>query len=164
MTLDMEQATYDMVKEKLGASGANKKIVATDALVKWAWDQPDGWVIVPFDQLSPRLKVLQIDGWNIFHAAKGDDPYPLAFAADSATNYDLDQLTTVAITGVTAMTRATARKLDENGTAWAPADIAPALADADFVHASNEVSFTEDCPRSGKTLQLGDFCSKDSYL
>ncbi len=164
LPLGMDQPTYDLLKEKLGASGANTKIVATDALVKWAWDQPDGWVIVPFDQLSPRLKVLQIDGWNIFHAANLGNPYPLAFSSDSATNYDLDQLTTVAITGVTAMTRATARKLDENGTAWATADIAPALADIDFVHVSNEVSFTEDCPRSGKTLLLGDFCSKDSYL
>ncbi len=178
LPLGMGQPTYDQLsdqlKDKLGSLGANTKIVPADALVQWAWDHPDGWVIVPFDELSPRLKVMQIDDWNIFHLTTNADPYPLAFApespgssdksADQPANYDPAQLTTVAMTGVTAMTRATAAQLDAHGAAWATADIVPVLANVDFVHISNEVSFSEDCPRSGKILLLGDFCSKDSYL
>src|SRR5579859_862303 len=157
--LAMDAPTYDFLRPKFDDSKAIQ-VIASDQIVKWAWDHPDAWLIIPFDSLSPRLKVLQIEGWDVFKAVKG---YPLAFT-DGEANYDLSSLTTVAVTGTTAMVRHTAEAIDAHSPAWAAEDIGPVLQDFDYVHISNEVSFFADCPRSDKVVLFGDFCAKDSYL
>ncbi|HLY25667.1 MAG TPA: CapA family protein [Aggregatilineales bacterium] len=157
--LAMDRTTYDFLRLKLGPMNAIQ-IIAADQIVQWAWDHPDSWVIVPFDALSPRLKVLQLSGWDVF---KGVDGYPLAFS-DGDPDYAPSDLTIVAMTGTTAMTRHTAEAIDAHGPAWAAQEIGPVLQDFDYVHVSNEVSFFADCPHSNSVRLLGDFCAKDSYL
>lgn len=141
---------------------------------------PGGWGILPFDQLDPRYKVLHVDGVNLLSNQLDPAAYPLAVAlavkgeeADAVaallrqqsglqTNRDADRLTTLIMTGVTAMSRATAAKMERKGYTY-PADvISPTLRAADITHVSNEVPFLDDC-QVNNTLNNLILCSHTNY-
>lgn len=160
-----------------GLSGA--RMVAEEALVDEAWAGP-ALTILPFDALEPRLKVLQVDGVSPYHEDFDPAAWPLALtigavgapeaaaALDAAwsgprTNRDPERLSVVAMTGVTALVRATAVAMEQRGVLWPGEEVRAVLRAADLAHVSNEVAFAEDCPdpqpQSGTT-----FCSKDAYF
>src|SRR3990172_1740658 len=66
-------------------------------------------------------------------------PLPLA-------NRREDRLTTVVMTGVTALTRATAWEMERSGVTRPARDIGAWLREADVTHISHEVAFSPDCP------------------
>jgi poly-gamma-glutamate capsule biosynthesis protein CapA/YwtB (metallophosphatase superfamily) len=162
-------------------AGETVQIVAASDLLTEA-QTLDGWALVPFDQLAPQWKVLRINGMNPLEKRPAfDGPYPLTvslvwesaahpetqpwIAPDGARtflNRDEQRMTVVAMTGVTAMTRATAQLMDAKGVTYPAQDVKPWFEDADLVHISNEVSFKPDCVAEGSgTLS---FCSHDSYI
>jgi poly-gamma-glutamate synthesis protein (capsule biosynthesis protein) len=125
------------------------------------WSDRSRWTILPFDQLTPRYRVLWVGDTNPLYDLAD---YPLIFEGDTP-NFDPNKLTRVLLSGVTAMTRRSMPVLDERGVDWATEAIAPITARTDFFHTSNEVSFVETCPYApaGVTL-LGGFCSKPIYF
>ncbi len=157
----------------------------TDALPALLWNtRLNTWGIMSFSQLTTDLKVLTIDRFNVF----GDDfdleAYPLAtyinlkgdeqklalaiedllaLGSWQPSNRNPELLGRVVLTGVTALTRATAAEMEERGL-LAPAEgVMPFFEDADLLHTSNEVSFSENCgypDRYGGVV----FCSADKYL
>jgi poly-gamma-glutamate synthesis protein (capsule biosynthesis protein) len=158
--LGMSAATFTDIRNALG-NGLYRVNLIDDPL-KWISAKRDRVAIIPFEELSPRFKVIQIEGADIFRHDQAN-AYPLAVDSD-APNYDPDHLTLVALSGVTALTRETGAMIDEKGAAWAAQDIAPVFAAADIRHTSNEVSFAEECPRKGDVQTFGSLCAKDSYL
>jgi poly-gamma-glutamate synthesis protein (capsule biosynthesis protein) len=121
--------------------------------------------IVPVHELSPAWKVVTIDGVHPL------DPAHASLSArachERAGNFDPAKLTTVVMSGTTALTRRTAERIDSHGAADLVEHIAPWFRSADVTHVSNEVAFIRDCdPLNG--LVGGDkdltFCSKDSYI
>ncbi len=98
LPLAMDQSTYDVLNLKLGNAGTNVHIIPSAEFASYAQTYPDAWLIVPFDTLSPRLKVLQIGGWDLFKLGQtgGEVTYPLAFPS-SDPNYDPSLLTTIAM-------------------------------------------------------------------
>ncbi len=143
-------------------------------------------VIVPFDDLIPKLAVLAIDGQNPVENKHKFEPrlYPLVakiYAHNGKlepeqrplvhnlllqlppSNRDPDRLTVLAMTGVTAMVRQTAAAMDERGDAWPAAVVGPELAAADITHISNEVPFVPGCQTDISSNNL-TFCSKLSYM
>lgn len=136
----------------------------------------DGWAIIPFHELEPRWKVLRVDGLSPLE--KGPTGYllsvPLYLGAARRTdalsllsadfsNRDESRMTIVAMTGVTALTRGTARTMEQKGVTYPAQDIAPWLLEADLTHISNEVSFTPDCPVP-PVLGTMTFCSHERYI
>ena len=124
------------------------------------------WAIVPADELFPQWKVITIDG----HHPLAPEQSPLVLGLCGVTgaevrNLDFARLTTVAMTGTTALTRGTARLLDAQGAAFAARDVEPWFRSADFVHISNEVAFLPDpkCPRKDTAGSLV-FCSREEHL
>lgn len=124
---------------------------------------PGSLGIVPFDQLHPGYKVLTVDGVNILdrHADMSayrlqiaiglegtEAPLLVPFLAGTltpATNRDPAQITTLVMTGVTAIARGTAAAIERNHLLY-PADIiSTTLAAADITHISNEIPFLDDC-------------------
>ncbi len=72
-----------------------------------------------------------------------------------------DDLLKVNMSGVTALSRNLAFKIEESGNPAYPAEyIADFLGDADLVHTSNEVSFVPDC----KPERSMRFCSHPDYI
>lgn len=136
--------------------------------------------IVSFENLTPVLKVLHLNGVNILGNRFNATAYPLTvvvavFGAESETiaaalrpqitrptNRNPDQLTTLIMTGVTAMARITAVRMDTKGYDYPAQVIAPTLRAADITHISNEVPFLEDCV-ADPSLNNMILCSDPAY-
>ncbi len=121
------------------------------------------YTVLPFDQLAVNYRVLSVDGE---HPLDSDlSLYPLAFISDSP-NFFLDRLTTMTLSGVTALTRGTLMALDTQGLEWATEAILPYVTQSDYFHTSNEVSFYENCPQFNNETLGGStsFCSKPEHF
>jgi poly-gamma-glutamate synthesis protein (capsule biosynthesis protein) len=122
------------------------EVVPADLMAGTLAARGAAWGVVPFDQLTPNLKVLSMDGINILSRSAPAESWPLAetfgfvgdpvlvnqtSAAVSATgrwitvNRDPARLTALIMTGVTALVRATAWKMEVNGVLYPARDIAP---------------------------------------
>ena len=80
------------------------------------------------------------------------------------TNRKNEKLTTVAITGVTALVRATAGWMENLGLTYPSQDIRDILLEADITHINNEVPFTPKCPPPYPREETLVFCSKPKYI
>jgi poly-gamma-glutamate synthesis protein (capsule biosynthesis protein) len=124
--------------------------------------------------------VLRIDGMSLLDKDLDTSGYPLAITAsvggiergvssfaDSLdayfTNRDPEKMSTVVLTGVTALTRATAVRMDRHGATYPGLDIRSWLLDADITHISNEVSFATSCPPASDERTMV-FCSAPEYI
>jgi hypothetical protein len=179
--------TLPALTQLLGKPGRSVAGVATtENAIEAAWNVSPTLAILPFDQLSPSLTVLPLDGQNPIENANNfdADEYPLVTTIyaheDAATPQESalagqflaqlpegnrldDRLTVIAMTGVTAMVRGTAAKMDEFGAEWAAEVVGPVLASADITHISNEVPFVEDCKTNTDPNNL-TFCSHPDYM
>jgi poly-gamma-glutamate synthesis protein (capsule biosynthesis protein) len=150
------------------------------------WEE-NSWAILPFDSLDPQLKVISIDGASPLHKDFSPDGSPLVFhyqlisipatsqpshaedlqsisAAIQPTNRDPGKMTTLIMTGVTALVRATAAKMEEKGVLYPGQEIAEWLMAADLTHISNEVSFYDACPPPDPHNRMLLFCSDPKYI
>jgi poly-gamma-glutamate synthesis protein (capsule biosynthesis protein) len=90
---------------------------------------------------------------------------PLLAAANlPSTNRDEGQMTVVVMTGVTALTRATAWRMEGKGLTYPAQDIGDWLREADITHVSNEVSFDPECGPPNPVQEGLLFCSDPRYI
>ncbi len=155
-------------------------ILPQDQILDSLWPDPQKWAIIPFEELNPRWKVLKVQGQKPIH--KDYDPtnailsipisvsgFPIyrseVLAANpSFSNWIPDEMTTLLITGVTALVRDTAALMEENGITYPAQNIRGLLRSADFTHISNEVPFAANCPTPDPDQPDLYFCSDDRYL
>jgi hypothetical protein len=175
----MDASTAGILTTLWGAPAMEAvNVLPSDQILDYAWSNRPSWAIVPFEMLEPRWKVLTIDGQSPIHKGFNPSVYPLnipfGFAGQinvdpallnvPATNREASKLTTVAMTGVTAMVRATAYTMEWKGITYPAEDIGPILSDADITHISNEIPFSPDCPTPTLTQENLVFCSNPSYI
>ena len=163
-------------------------VVPEDELLDHAWEHRPALAIVPFENLEPRWKVLTVDGLSPLRKGFNLDDYPLRvpislngdpsvkallslLAQSSADTYllprfnrDPDKLTTLVMTGVTALVRATAFAMEQQGVKYPGRDVRDWLKDADIAHISNEVPFAKNCPFPNPVQQGMRFCSRARYI
>jgi len=157
--------------------------MAQAELVDKLWSDRSAIAIVPFEWLVPRLRPLQVDGLSIVDNRLDQGDWPIALRvwlhgkgdiADAlfehlqevfvTTNRDPEKLTVLVMTGVTAMSRTTAWKMEQYGDYAYPARVVgPELATADITHISNEVPFVVGC-EANPALNLLTLCSKPEYM
>jgi capsule synthesis protein PGA_cap len=120
--------------------------------------------------LTPRWKVLTIDGQSPIRKGFDASNYPLivSFTLQTSSpltvslptsNYDVNKLATVVITGTTALVRATAFKMQQKGITYPGEAVRDIIREADIAHVSNEVSFFDECPPADPSSTLLVFCS-----
>jgi Bacterial capsule synthesis protein PGA_cap len=178
----MDQNTFDMFSALWGpAASASVNVIAKNELVDYAWTHRPAWAIVPFESLDPRWKVLTVDGllpiYKHFDLAAYPLKVPISLGGDPdavelvkanltvpSANRDPGKLTVVAMTGVTALVRATAFMMEQHGVTYPDQDIRGWLSSADITHISNEVPFAEDCPYPDPLQAEVRFCSPDPYV
>jgi len=187
-TLLVAEQTRLAVESLLGpASDEAVRILPEEQMiVAEAWNTPGTWAIVPFETLTPRWKVIRIDGSTPLSNEFDLATYPLAASyvvkgpgdlyetfleqepalADllPRSNRDAEKLTVLVMTGVTALVRATAWKMDTAGILFPARDIGDLLRKADITHISNEVSFHPDCPPGDPRHDSLVFCSDPDYV
>jgi hypothetical protein len=151
------------------------RVRSSDKLLATAWEQRPSWAIIPFEELDPRWKVLSIGGISPIHKDFNPADYELAIPISMtgaapehpqipASNRDPEKLTILAMTGVTALVRATAYTMEQQGNTYPAKDIGPILRAADITHISNEVPFAQDCPYPNPTQEDMRFCSRTKYI
>jgi hypothetical protein len=159
------------------AAGA-VRVLPAERLLETAWSEMPSWAIVPFEALRPEWKVLTIDGQSPIRKNFNVASYPLVvnFTLQSSTqaasslislpspNYDPAKLTTVIMTGVTALVRATAFTIELKGTTYPGEDIRDVMREADIAHVSNEIPFFTGCtfPKPDQAALV--FCSDPKYM
>ncbi len=143
-----------------GTPSAAVRIVSEQDILPQAWEKPNTWAIVPFEHLAPQWKVLSLDGLSPIQKNLDVNQYPLqisfGWAGDpevltrflrawerehpetfAITNRDENLLTTLVLTGVTALVRGTAALMERNGMEYPAQDIGDWLRDADILHINN---------------------------
>ncbi len=178
----MDQNTYDMFTALWGTAGSNSvQVLAKNDLIDYAWTHQPALAIIPFEVLEPRWKVLPVDGQSPIHKdfdlgkyrlkipiSLNSDPNLVALIKSNfvipPSNLDPQKMTVVAMTGVTALVRATAYEMEKHGILYPAQDIREWLLDADITHISNEVPFAEDCPYPDPIEEEMRFCSRDDYI
>jgi len=156
------------------------RVVPAGELADAAWSDRPAWGIVPWEEISPRWKVLELDGQSPLRKEFDAAAYPLAVpisclgepglceqAAGSfmaGTNRDPSKLTTLVLTGVTALVRATATMMERLGVLYPAQDIGPLLQAADLTHISNEIPFARNCPPPDPNPENFRFCSDARYI
>ncbi len=161
--------------------------VPGDYFQQASYPEDPAWAIVPFDQLTPTWKVLSVDGVSPLDIPYTPETYALQqtyqlqlndtvtqpldenlkvqlAGALPAPNRDQAHLTSLVMTGVTAMTRDTAFAMYTEGVTYPATEIGGVLSSADLTHISNEVSFFEDCPIPNPDYAGFIFCSDPAYM
>jgi poly-gamma-glutamate synthesis protein (capsule biosynthesis protein) len=152
------------------------RVVPADQLLDAAWTEMPSWGIIPFESLEPKWKVLTVDGQSPIRKNFDPSAYPLtvSFTLETApglqspnlpsSNYDPSKLTTIVMTGVTALVRATAFTMELKGSTYPGEKIRELMREADIAHVSNEVPFYTGCtfpkPDQGALV----FCSDPKYI
>ncbi len=152
------------------------RVVPADQLLETAWSELPSWAIIPFESLDPKWKVLTVDGQSPVRKNFDLSTYPLVvpFTLQSSTslqslnlppsNYDPSKLTTVVMTGVTALVRATAFTMELKGSTYPGERIRDLMREADIAHISNEIPFYTGCtfPKPNQVALV--FCSDPKYM
>ncbi len=167
-----------LLRPLLGDFGGT--LTPPDALLAALENNPGSLAVLPFDQLDPRFKALTVAGVNVLSNRFDRSTYPLAVvlevqgpgagalypllqnAIQPVTNRDPARLTQLILTGVTAMSRVTALRMDQKGYEYPARVISDVFAAADITHISNEVPFLDDCVADPTENNL-ILCSHPNY-
>lgn len=178
----VDKITHGVLSEWWGEPApSSAQIIPAADLIETAWNQQPSWGIVPFESLEPGWKVIAIDGQSPLRKNFISENYaltvPFSLQGDPQlveqllsnnnlpnSNRDPELLTTVAVTGVTALVHATAFTMHRNGITYPAHDIGEVLRSADITHISNEIPFTADCPFPNPVQESLRFCSRPEYI
>jgi hypothetical protein len=167
----------------LGAAGPAVNPQPVTELDAAVWADASGIGIVPFEELTPRLRALRLDGMSAVDNRLDPRQWPLAtrlwLSAETErgagalqqtgdlapiSNRDPKKLTVLVMTGVTAMARGTGAAIEKSGDYAFPARlVGPELAAADITIISNEIPFVEGCLADDRPDNL-TLCSKPEYF
>jgi len=185
----VDQGTRNILEHLWGAPSPD--IILTlpaDMINEHALNNSSDWAIIPFEQIIPKWKVIEIDGISPLRKTFDPSDYPLNVPISVSSppsqsidfssliessdlsqiappsNRDPGKMTTVILTGVTALVRATAAMMEQRGLKYPGEDIREWLVEADLTHINNEVPFARDCP--APQFQRDDlvFCSRTKYI
>jgi poly-gamma-glutamate synthesis protein (capsule biosynthesis protein) len=185
----MDESTWEVFQVMWGppAEGAVMTLPGEE-LLEYAWQNQPSWAIMPFEALEARWKVLAVDGVSPIDQDFDPAAYPLKASFSLQTNPDYqdgsgeqgspqamllgwqptnreaEKMTSVMLTGVTALVRATAETMRRKGVTNPAQDIRHWLRSADITHVSNEVPFAKDCPTPDAWQTDLVFCSNPAYI
>ncbi|HBG74679.1 MAG: hypothetical protein A2X25_11650 [Chloroflexi bacterium GWB2_49_20] len=150
----------------------NVRIAQPEDILDSAWNVQPSFAIIPFEQIEPRWKVLSVDGQSPIRKDFNPETYPLKInfslvgeaaqqlgVALPGSNRDPEKMTTLVMTGVTALVRATAYKMEIKGRTYPGEAMRDWLVNADITHISNEIPFAPECPYPELVNYTLFFCS-----
>lgn len=172
----MSEETRDMLALFWGDPGPGAvESIEPEYLSSQAWSRRPSLAILPFEELTPDWKVLKVGGISPLQRDFTAEDYGLALPISSVGtkpdlfqgvegNRDPEKMTSVVLTGVTALVRATAWTMEIKGINYPAVDILDYLLEADILHISNEVPFLRGCPYPDPAQVGLRFCSDSRYI
>lgn len=124
--------------------------------------------IIPAQMMNSMLRTIRLD--NVSYFQPGESITRSVFSVPIYSSYQLTEepieinfsmeyITSINITGVTALARATAVMMRKYGNRYPAELINDILLNADYTHVSNEVTFSPFCPLQDYTVDNLLFCS-----
>jgi poly-gamma-glutamate synthesis protein (capsule biosynthesis protein) len=171
--LHMADSTAQALASVWGEPAAGALVIEpADQLLDSAWKSRPSWAIVPFEEIQPRWKVLSVDGQSPLRKDFDASKYALTISFSispsrsglPSTNRDPAKLTTVVMTGVTALVRLTAITMNVKGILYPGQEVRSVLREADIAHVSNEIPFYGGCPDPDPNDRKLVFCSPPRYI
>lgn len=166
-TLVVTEETAQVIGAVWGKPAGEVQIIPSDGLLAYCEEHPEALAILPFEDLSPRWKVLRLDGLSPLDKFLAVDRYPLTIHytlqshlsnpsmvseivelfsdALPLTNRDESKMTVLMMTGTTAITRVLAYKISIKGMEYPIAAVQDWFVNADLKHVSNESPLVEGC-------------------
>jgi poly-gamma-glutamate synthesis protein (capsule biosynthesis protein) len=173
----LSQETKFAIQTLLGKPDENYvRVVTNSELEAIALSSSHDFAILPFEALKPQWKTLRIEGQSPIDDNFIPENYPLSLLiwfegteksqeiALPPSNYDPNKRSVLLMTGVTALTRATANRMEVHGNTYPGIDIQSIMQSADITHISNEVPFTNQCPYPDPNQKDLVFCSNPKYI
>ena len=182
----VDEDTYLTLSEAWGEAGENVQVLPKDKLLTHCEQNPETLAILPFEEISPRWKILSIDGISPLDKPMAEERYLLTihFQLDSqladdiraediarqiaevipATNRDESKMTVVMMTGVTAITRVLAYKISINSLEYPIEAVKEWFVDADITHVSSETPLVDDCPVGDQFSSNLVFCTPTDMI
>jgi len=179
--LILTENIFKVLEEILGENRNDNIRVVSEQDLPSNIEEDGVFSIVPFDSINKKYKVLDLDGTLVLDKDTDISSYPLAISINVEskdikyketivknlsdiliTNRDTEELVSVIMTGVTAIVRQVARKIERDGVLSPGTEIAEVLKNADITHISNELPFVEGC--TGTNPQGLVFCSSPEYI
>ncbi len=154
---DQQTAVENLIGETLRAQVVDQITNLIDAI------QPNQIALIPFDQLSPKLKVLTLDNTNILNKSVANSDWPLTveyYLIGSNTdqlinllhqkigdsNRQTDKISTLVMTGVTAISRGVEYEITKRNDPIFPArGVMDTLKTADITHVDSENPLFDSC-------------------
>jgi poly-gamma-glutamate synthesis protein (capsule biosynthesis protein) len=169
--LIMAESTLQAFTAKWGEpSRSQVRSADSNQLLDEAWNNSSIWAIIPFEEIGPKWKVISVDNQSPIRKEFDEENYPLkiTFGVEGfdlpESNRDESKLTTVVLTGVTALVRATAFTMETKGVTRPGELIYDWLYNADVTHISNEVPFDPSCPYPTPGYTNFILCSDPKYF
>lgn len=140
------------------------------------------WKLINFNHIDPEWRVVTIDNQSPLNSDFDASQYKLIFRVylnqnenqteemslpiimERQTNFDPDLLTSVLMTGTTAMVRNTAAQIEQMGADFPSKNLKWLFDTINITHVSNEVSFYSDCPPAIPVRKEMRFCSDPGYI
>ncbi len=178
----VSELTYSVLSEALGDLSDNVLIVPEKDVFAKVSQSSGKYGVIPFDQLEPQWKVLQIEGFSPFDKHFDQENYYLSFPIsvickneelsasisnqlmEVITNRSDEKITSILLTGTTALTRATADRMEKFGNTYPGEEVKFWFDNSDIRHISSETAFFDDCPSPNPVQENLVFCSHPKYL
>jgi poly-gamma-glutamate synthesis protein (capsule biosynthesis protein) len=157
------------------------QIVEEESLINFLYSNPESLALIPFEQITPAVKVLAVGEISPFDQAFDSTQYfltvPIGITCkedatyqyfdkkltDFYSNRERDKFTSVLLTGTTALVRATGSRMEQYGNQYPGEKIKEWFDEADISHISNEASFWSACPPADPAQKDTFFCSRPEY-
>lgn len=172
----MTEATREALSSLWGPPRTSIQIASAPGLLDAAWANRPSWAVIPFERIEPRWKVLTVDGESPVRKDFDVSSYSLkvrfVLSGDPdlasrlrlpLSNRDASKLTTVIMSGTSALVREIAYQMEVHGIDYPGRDIGDVLRQADILHVSHETSFDPTCPVPNP-YRNRFFCSDPKYI
>ncbi len=180
--LFVSEYIYAVLSESLGNLSENVVIVPEDELFFEVSQSSENFGLIRFDYLEPQWKVLKIAKISPFDKSFDPQSYYLSFPIsvvcvkeefskimvdqlkEEYSNRSEEKITSILMTGTTALTRATADRMEIYGNTYPGENIKIWFDNSDIRHVSSETAFYAGCPPPNPVQKNLVFCSDPKYL
>ncbi|MDO9085977.1 MAG: CapA family protein [Anaerolineaceae bacterium] len=177
----LSENTYLIFSDILGELSENLVIVSENEIFEHVNQVSNSYGIIRFDHLDPKWKVLRIENSSPIDKDFDQENYFLNFPVsvscsdDQLSKFDIEssiekfstryeeKITYVLMTGTTALTRATADRMENFGNQYPGEAIKFWFENSDIRHISSETPFYDNCPYPDAFQKNLVFCSHTKY-
>ena len=120
--------------------------------------------VIPIDELTPAMKAIRLNHTPFPWDEVYDPRMDILAAPGKPSNFDKDRVSTVLLTGTTALARTVAWEMSVNGATYPGSKIKSVFDTSDITHISNESSIWSLCPEPIRENRSIQFCSNPNAL